>query len=645
MSWIQRLYETYENCVAAPQFAKDPPMPVGHTKQQAHIEIVLDGEGNFLRSSVVPKEETLVPATEESAGRTSAPAPYPLCDKIQYCAGDYAELGGQRHASFDEYSDQLKRWVDAVPNAKIAAVSRYIRKRTVVHDLVRVGALHLGSDGKLLTAWVLPTAAPEIFRVLSADPATKAKDQGGAFVRWRVQVPGSAISAVWEDPDVTSAWIEYLGKQDKTGDSMGVCFVTGETTSLASNHPRGIRFSGDGGKLFSSNDKAGFTFKGRFSNAAQACGIGRIASQQAHNALSWLIRRQGGKSGVQVFLAWTVTGAIVPSPVVNSVDLFALVLSEAPDPVQIEYSGDAGQHFALRLNAAMSGYRSNLGAADNIAIIGLNSATKGRIAVSYYRELCGQEFLDRIEDWHRSTSWPQDFGPGQVFVAAPAPHAIAEVVNGSKAADSLKAATVERLLPCIIDGRPLPRDVVAMAVAAAIRMRCNRSDAKDLEWRQALGVACALYRGLEKRESYQMSLEVERNSRDYLFGRLLAIAEDLEENAVYVSGEKPRESSAAKLMQRFSMHPCSTWRTIELALKPYENRLRSKWTPVLVDRQKLLDEVMGMFRPEEFVDDSALSGEFLLGYHCQRGALWRRRGKKNVAGLGEGTSPKNGAEE
>ena len=109
--------------------------------------------------------------------------------------------------------------------------------------------------------------------------------------------------------------------------------------------------------------------------------------------------------------------------------------------------------------------------------------------------------------------------------------------------------------------------------------------------------------------------------------------------------EKPRESSAAKLMQRFSMHPCSTWRTIELALKPYENRLRSKWTPVLVDRQKLLDEVMGMFRPEEFVDDSALSGEFLLGYHCQRGALWRRRGKKNVAGLGEGTSPKNGAEE
>ena len=339
-----------------------------------------------------------------------------------------------------------------------------------------------------------------------------------------------------------------------------------------------------------------------------------------------------------------MTGAIVPSPVVNSVDLFALVLSEDPDSVQLEYSGDAGQHFALRLNAAMSGFRSNLGAAENTAILGLNSATKGRIAVSYYRELGGQEFLDRIEDWHRSTSWPQDFGPGRVFLGAPAPIEIAELVNGSKAADSLKAATVERLLPCIIDGRPLPRDVVAKAVAAAIRERSNRTDARDLAWRRALGIACGLYRGLEKREGYQMSLEVERNSRDYLFGRLLAIAENLEENAVYVSGEKARESSAAKLIHRFSMHPCSTWRTIELALKSYESRLRSKRIAVLVDRQKLLDQVMGMFRPEEFVDDSALSGEFLLGYHCQRAELWGR-GKKDVAGLGEGNSPKNGAEE
>ena len=140
-----------------------------------------------------------------------------------------------------------------------------------------------------------------------------------------------------------------------------------------------------------------------------------------------------------------------------------------------------------------------------------------------------------------------------------------------------------------------------------------------------------------------MSLEVERRTRDYLFGRLLAIAENIEERALHVAGEK-RDTSAAKLMQRFSVRPCSTWRTITLALKPSESRLRARRPSVLLERQKLLDEVMEMFRPEEFVDDSALSGEFLLGYHCQRAALWGR-GKEEVNVLDEGNSPKNGAEE
>jgi CRISPR-associated protein Csd1 len=33
-----------------------------------------------------------------------------------------------------------------------------------------------------------------------------------------------------------------------------------------------------------------------------------------------------------------------------------------------------------------------------------------------------------------------------------------------------------------------------------------------------------------------------------------------------------------------------------------------------------------MFAGEDFVNDSKLSGEFLLGYHCQRSALWNKTG-------------------
>ena len=121
-----------------------------------------------------------------------------------------------------------------------------------------------------------------------------------------------------------------------------------------------------------------------------------------------------------------------------------------------------------------------------------------------------------------------------------------------------------------------------------------------------------------------MALEQERASRDYLFGRLLAVAEDIESYALYAAGEKARETSAARLMQRFADRPASTWRTIELSLRPYISRLRATRPGPLHKKESLLDEVVTRFEPQDFLTDTPLSGEFLLGYHCQRQALRQR---------------------
>ena len=118
-----------------------------------------------------------------------------------------------------------------------------------------------------------------------------------------------------------------------------------------------------------------------------------------------------------------------------------------------------------------------------------------------------------------------------------------------------------------------------------------------------------------------MALETDRATRDYLFGRLLAIADNMESLALYTANES-RDTNAAKLMRRFADHPCSTWRNIELSLNPYKSRLRASRPGALVTREKLLDSVVAMFKPEDFTSDGKLTGEFLLGYHCQRSALW-----------------------
>jgi CRISPR-associated protein Csd1 len=336
-----------------------------------------------------------------------------------------------------------------------------------------------------------------------------------------------------------------------------------------------------------------------------------------------LIARQGYQSGDQVFVAWAVNGKRIPDPLADTARL--LEASEVDDTPEQEasYEGDAGQHYALRLRKAIAGYRAELGDADDVVVMGLDSATPGRMAITYYKELAASEFLERVVAWHASCSWFQNYSKDNQFVGAPAPREIAEAAYGRRLDDNLRKSTVERLLPCIVDGRPLPRDVVV----ASVRRACKAGGLKKKdkwEWEKCLGIACALVRGSSKEENYQMALEENRTTRDYLFGRLLAIADNIEQRALHLAKEQ-RDTNAAKLMQRFADHPCSTWRSIELALTPYKTRLRTNRPAVLLERDKLLDAVIGMFTCDDFTSDSKLSGEFLLGFHCQRAALWTKR--------------------
>jgi CRISPR-associated protein Csd1 len=148
-----------------------------------------------------------------------------------------------------------------------------------------------------------------------------------------------------------------------------------------------------------------------------------------------------------------------------------------------------------------------------------------------------------------------------------------------------------------------------------------------------LGIACALFRKQANHlnRSYNMSLETDRTTRDYLYGRLLAIADHLESRALYVADEK-RDTNASRLMHRFADRPFATWPVIYKALDSYKSRLRVRQPGFLHNMEKLLTEVHGLFpSPEVFEDDSKLSGEFLLGYHCQRQDLWTKRPKNGDA--------------
>lgn len=645
MSWIQKLYETYNNCESMRGYSTDknkrPLLPVCHMTAQAHITVVIDQEGNFLRANVIDKSdaETIIPCTEMSGSRAGKkPECHPLCDQLQYVAGDFVKYGGtvtigfanDPEEPFRNYIKILSDWCDSkFAHPKAQAILKYVKKNRVIEDL-KENQILLVEDGKFLSKGEKkrPKNASDIFSVVSS--------QEDSFIRWEVEVSGELETKVWKDKTLWDSWIQYYSSTKK---KEPLCYVKGENDFLSIQHPKYIRVKGDGAKLISSNDTSGFTFRGRFSTAEQACGVGFEVSQKAHNALIWLISRQGkvffvkGDKGRKepglTVVAWAISGKTIPKVTDDSLSI--LGFDDLPDDEPFIVS--TAQDVAIRFKNRMLGYASELGNTNNITVMGLDSASKGRLAITYYREdLTASDYMQRIEHWHKTCEWIheyrykdiQDKTTGrsnrfyQPFIGAPAPINIAEAAYGSKADDKLKKATVERLLPCIIDGQQIPRDIVE----SAVRRACNRAGMEEWEWNKTLSIACAIYKKFNEKEGYGMALDPSRTTRDYLYGRLLAIADRLEGHALYKAGEK-RDTNAARYMQQFADRPNKTWRQVYLALSPYMARLGgAKYY------KDMLDEVMCKFvSVEDFTSDKPLSGEFLLGYHCQREDLKHKRGE------------------
>jgi CRISPR-associated protein Csd1 len=646
MNWIQSLYETYENCQNMIGYSAEsarPLLPICHITTQTHIEVVIDGNGNFRRARLVDKDDstTIIPATENSAGRTGKkPTCHPLSDSLQYLAGDFGDYGGEVTSGFSKdptepyrnFVDLLTKWCQSeYSHPKARAVLAYVQKKSLMRDLAAQKILMLDGNGKLQSKENAQRHKniKDIFSVVGS--------QDKAFVRWVVESPEGGESRVWLDETLWESWSNYyLNSRTDTG----LCMVTGQERLLTNNHPKYIRREGDNAKIISANDDKGFTFRGRFTDddGVQACGVGMETSQKAHCALAWLISRQGYQAGDLAVVAWATSGAKLLQPTDDPIDAL-----DKDAPTEESKIADTAQDVAIRLKKKIAGYRQEIGERSDVVVIAVDTATEAtaRLSIVYYRALKGSEFLERIEAWHETCAWRHTYRPIEVqdekgktkkiyipFYGAPAPADIAEAAYGSRLDDKLKKATIKRLLPCIVDGQPISRDLVE----SVVRRASNRAGSGGYDWSKALTIACALYRKYKHgKEKFEMSLDETRKTRDYLFGRLLAIADALEERALYKAKEK-RATNAARYMQQFSQRPYQTWKQLHEALTPYMVRLGGAHY-----YKNLMAQVVNL-NPEALEGNKPLSGEYLLGYYCQRQKL-REKSDDSAPEENENVSP------
>ncbi|MCI5648978.1 MAG: type I-C CRISPR-associated protein Cas8c/Csd1 [Fusicatenibacter sp.] len=639
MSWANELYQVYENnCDKEDE--KIVLLPIYHSTANAQIEVTISEDGMFISAIRLEDKNdsvTIIPVTEDSGSRGSGIAPHPFADKLVYLAGDYRKYtSGKRSDNenyYKAYMEQLELWRDSgFSHPAVNAVWCYLKQGTLMEDLIRSHCLILDEAGEKLKE------KEKILGIAQED----------AFVRFRIQYADfMAESRTWKDTSLYRSFEKYV---EETAEGKQLCYATGKVVPCTYKHPSKIRNARDKAKLISSNDESGFTYRGRFDSKEQALSVSYEFSQKLHNALKWLISKQGVPIGSMVFLAWTSNLQPLPEILGNP---------EEADNSQEDIweddwekpEGNNEENEKRLISDTMPAYHSRVrkaiwgsggkealdfgtDASVKAMILVMDAATTGRLSMNLYEELPISEFYENVEKWRYDTVWIRfDGRQKKKELRSFTLYEIADNAYGTeqgnfiKCKPEMKNDVILRLIPCVVEGKNVPDDIVENLIHKACRPTSYQN---RYNWIKVLETACGLIRKKiieekEKRkekEEYEVALDETCRKRDYLYGRLLAIAE-MAETSTYEKKEG-RITNANRYFEAFSNKPYQTWGVIYNRLNPYLNKMGPGLRRYYENK---IGEVMELFDTDEFQDNSKLKPLFLLAYHCQ---LNQMSGNKNA---------------
>jgi CRISPR-associated protein Csd1 len=614
MSWFQRLYDTYETCEK--NKGKYKIAPVAHTHKVCNIEVTLNEEAEIVDAQIID-EDTIIPTTDDNNCLWS------LATDIKTYQKEKDEKGKELKVT---YKKHLKEWAEVDnSNIKLQIINNCIQKNVLIQKLVEKEILWLDSDNKFIKKPKNKIDITDKYKIFQF-----AKKQEDVFIRWIV---GTDINRqTWKDKRFIDSWINFrkqrlkdeisekINKKSKTkiGDKniinktnkidKDMCYITGKhNTLIAIKHPTANGSS----KLISSQDDKNFIFNGRFIKQNEVLNIDFDVTNQAHKTLDWLIsdeRKQAYRNYPQIIVAFTVNGK----------------------------GGNVGQVFGEDFVKSIKGYNTSFEQFEeneNIVVLEMDAASKGRACITYYREMLSSKYLKNIETWHKKYSWEQflkiknDEGKDEYkyFIGAPSINTIADTYfykkdryKIEKNEQKIKKKIIKDLMPSVLEDRNITEYIEKHFIEKA----SNPVALNESQWKTILRIACSIYKGNhlyienKKEEEYLMSDET-CEDRNYLYGRLLAVIDDAERAALWKQNkdngkakESIRQTNAQRLMRQFSIKPFDTWKVLyEKFNDAYKKRINGTWVEDRIEKIK-----SKFISVEKFTDNAKLTGLYLLGY-------------------------------
>ena len=634
MSWISDLAKVYDDNEAIAGKAETISIgkektknvtlvPISHIAVNVPIQINLDKDGNFKGADVIDEKDdqrTIIPATLKSASRSSGSAPMPIDDTLKYIAKDYyPEISNKDKDShyYSDYINQLKGFVKYVNKngsdkvkQQVNAIYSYVSQNSIFADLLFKSHLfgdEISQVNAIPMKWSGKEEKPVVYKAITGD-------LDKSFVRFNVR--GLGLDHSFEDPELYEAWEKYylITLKNNTGIDYASC--NNQSVILTDNHPKGIIPSASNAKLISANDTTNYTFKGRLLSSNEVATVGYLNSQKAHHALRWLIDKQGFSIGGRYYLAW---GRKQQNYMIDNQDspMFKILTAT--------YSMDQAESYTNErlaknyYNSLVKGIElTGDSLEDLVYLMQIDTSTPGRADIVSYQALDLNQYIYKLSSWYGKISLFVRNNVGKFVDPIYSLRTVANMMHGSKAKDELKKNTVSELISIILGSQIVPRSIITPLYNKAIRPLSfdpNDPETKFLGWKPTVRLTSKLLRTRYENEGIKPMLNDEINDRSYLYGRLLAIADVLEGDALK-NKEVDRPTNAQRYMSAFAQRPADTWKTIYINAQPYFKQSKgNKRAQILIDHifNKLQVDEKNIDRLNEPLD-----GKFLIGYSQQK---------------------------
>ena len=605
-------------------------LPIFHTNKRSNngkdiIEITLNEEGDFLRANYLEKNEIIIfPITEASVARANDKAPHPLSDELSYITTAFSQ------EKSDAYMANLGKWVhfngEGHENVILNSIWTYLKKDTLLDDIIDY--LYPRSVYKVDANKIVVSVDDKNITLSSKD-----------FITFCIETKAKRNRKVSKDKELHKNFISFV---ESTLDKLPkeICDISGLQTYCTKKH-RGLMGNA---KLISVSNHIE-TYYGRFEDGSSVTKVGYITSQKIHNMLKYLLENTSTSHTLDA------SSKVITWPSVDLQDydydfMNEQTFSETEDENDlVSFLDDDMEEYSIKSKKAqvindhirgkmLSTHATTYQDFDNLRfyVLIIDKVSNGRISVKYFREIFMGDLTNRISNWYATTNWQYGYGK-YLKVKTPSLSQIANVTYGHFNKDSkriemyddaLRKKTVERLLPSIVDGKKIPMDIVNKTMN-----NLSKRIAYKEGWDTLLNTACSVlkkYKWDYKREEVTSKLDEMNNSRDYLYGRLLAVIELIETTAT----SSDKITNAEKLWATYMQSPQKTYGILIKRIRPYLDRLK-KNNKYYYYYDTLLSELTNAINDLDLSNgqqNSRLNEDFIFGYYAQKKQTYTKKVKQ-----------------